>query len=105
MGAGGFVVSPCPPQALNRLAGVLWNMARMALATGSCPTCGRTVVRTVSLHHGLATEAYHCPVHGRRTAGDAAATVAEWAAAPSMATLREMYDVVAPRIAGLDWLA
>ena len=77
----------------------------MALSTGSCPSCGRTVVRTVSLHHGLATEAYHCPQHGRRTSGDAAATVAEWAAAPSMATLREMYDVVAPRIAGLDWLA
>lgn len=80
-------------------------MARMALATGSCPTCGRAVARTVSLHHGLATEAYHCPVHGRRTAGDADATVSEWAAAPSMATLREMYGLVAPRISGLDWLA
>jgi hypothetical protein len=31
--------------------------------------------------------------------------VAEWvAAAPTMVTLREMYDTVAPRIGGVDWL-
>jgi hypothetical protein len=75
----------------------------MALTTGSCPTCGRSVARTVSLHHGLAVEAYHCPVHGRRSSSDAA-TVAEWAAAPSMPTLREMFDTLAPRVGGLDWL-
>ena len=80
-------------------------MARMALATGSCPSCGRSVARTVSTHHGLATEAYHCPVHGRRTSSSDASTVAEWvAAAPTMVTLREMYDSVAPRIGGVDWL-
>ena len=79
-------------------------MARMVLATGSCPSCGRSVTRTVSSHHGLATEAYHCPVHGRRTASSDASTVADWVAAPTMVTLREMYDTVAPRIGGVDWL-
>lgn len=79
-------------------------MARIALTTGSCPTCGRSVARTVSLHHGIPTEAYHCPVHGRRTPSDGA-TVAEWAATPpTMSTLREMFDTLAPRVGGLDWL-
>ena len=77
----------------------------MALATCSCPSCGRSVARTVSLHHGLATEAYHCPVHGRRTATSDESTVADWVVAPTMETLREMYDSVAPRIGGIDWLA
>lgn len=87
------------------MAGFLWNMARMALSTGSCPSCGRTVARTVSTHHGVATEAYHCPVHGRR-GYNGTMTVAEWASPeqPTMVTLREMYDVVAPRVGGLDWL-
>lgn len=80
-------------------------MARMALATGSCPSCGRTVARTVSLRHGLATEAYHCPVHGRRTASSDSATVADWVAAPTMQELGQMLDAVAPRLGGVDWLA
>lgn len=81
-------------------------MARMALATGSCPSCGRTVARTLSTHHGISTEAYHCPMHGRRGySGTAMPTVAEWAGEqPTMVTLREMYGVVAPRVGGLDWL-
>lgn len=78
----------------------------MALSTGSCPSCGRSVARTVSTHHGITNEAYHCPVHGRRDYSGSHLTVAEWAAAgqPTMVTLREMYDTVAPRIGGLDWL-
>ena len=80
-------------------------MARMALMSGSCPSCGRSVARTVSTHQGLATEAYHCPVHGRRTYGGTAATVADWVAAPpTMATLGQMYDSVAPPLGGVDWL-
>ena len=81
-------------------------MARMALSTGSCPSCGRTVTRTLTTHHGLQTEAYHCPVHGRRaSAAGSGMTVAEWAAEPpTMVTLREMYGIVAPRVGGLDWL-
>lgn len=79
-------------------------MARMALSTGSCPSCGRTVTRTLTTHHGLATEAYHCPVHGRRGYGSGM-QLADWATEqPTMVTLREMYDVVAPRVGGLDWL-
>jgi hypothetical protein len=79
-------------------------MARMALSTGSCPSCGRTVTRTLTTHHGLATEAYHCPVHGRRGYGSGT-QLADWATEqPTMVTLREMYDVVAPRVGGLDWL-
>lgn len=99
-----LVLSPAWRKRWNSLAGFLCIMARMTLASGSCPTCGRSVARTVSTHHGLATEAYHCPTHGRRTASSDAATVAEWAAAPTMVTLREMYDIVAPRIGGVDWL-
>jgi hypothetical protein len=76
----------------------------MALMSGSCPSCGRLVARTVSTH-GLAVEAYHCPVHGRRTASDAAATVADWVAAPpTMVTLGQMLDSVAPSLGGVDWL-
>ena len=40
-------------------------MARMFLASGLCPTCGRDVARTVSCMAGVQTEAYHCPEHGR----------------------------------------
>lgn len=76
----------------------------MALTSGSCPSCGRSVARTVSTHHGLAVEAYHCPVHGRRTYGDTAATVADWVAAPTMSTLGQMLDSVAPPLGGVDWL-
>ena len=76
----------------------------MALMSGSCPSCGRSVARTVSPHPGLAVEAYHCPVHGRRTSSDTAATVADWVAAPTMATLGQMYDSVAPALGGVDWL-
>jgi hypothetical protein len=79
-------------------------MARMALATGSCPTCGRTVARTVSTHLGLVTEAYHCPQHGRRDYTGTGLTLSEWAAQPTMSDLRQMYDSVAPRVGGLDWL-
>jgi hypothetical protein len=75
----------------------------MALTSGSCPSCGRSVARTVSTH-GVAVEAYHCPVHGRRTASDTAATVADWVAAPTMMTLGQMYDSVAPPLGGVDWL-
>ena len=81
-------------------------MARMTIASGSCPSCGRTVARTLTTHHGLTTEAYHCPVHGRRVnAASAGMTVSEWASeAPTMVVLREMYDSVSPRIGG-SWLA
>ena len=80
-------------------------MARMALTSGSCPSCGRSVARTVSTHPGLAMEAYHCPVHGRRTSSDTAATVADWVAAPpTMVTLGQMLDSVAPPLGGVDWL-
>lgn len=98
------MLSPLPRKRPNTLR-ALWSiMARMALATGSCPSCGRSVARTVSTHHGVAVEAYHCPVHGRRSSSDDA-TVAEWAAAsPTMVTLSEMFTSVAPRIGGLDWL-
>jgi hypothetical protein len=76
----------------------------MALATGSCPACGRSVARTLSTHHGLTTEAYHCPLHGRRDYSGSAMTLAEWAEQPTMSVLRQMYDTVAPRVGGLDWL-
>jgi len=66
-------------------------MARMTLSSGLCPICGRTVARTLTTHHGLATEAYHCPQHGRRTP-TAGLTVAEWAA-PRMTTLGEIMGV------------
>ena len=79
-------------------------MARMALATGSCPSCGRTVVRTVSLHHGLATEAYHCPMHGRRESSPTGISVEAFASPPGMSTLRDMYSLVAPTVGGLDWV-
>lgn len=83
-------------------------MARMRLATGSCPVCGDEVVRTISTHHGLATETYHCPDHGRREANPSGCTVAQWSAdsagsayarfggVPSMAMLSEMMDVHHP---------
>lgn len=81
-------------------------MARMSLSTGSCPSCGRTVARTLTTHHGISTEAYHCPLHGRRaSATGSGMTVAEWAGEqPTMATLRDMYGVLAPRVGGMDWL-
>ncbi len=69
-------------------------MARMRLATGACPVCGTAVARTISSHHGLATESYHCPEHGRREANPTGWTVAQWglAPAPSMATIGEMLN-------------
>lgn len=78
-------------------------MARMTIATGSCPTCGLRVPRTLTTHHGLVTEAYHCPMHGRRETSPSGMTVEAYAT-PTMSTLREMYDVVAPRVGGLDWV-
>jgi hypothetical protein len=54
-------------------------MARMNLASGLCPICGRTVARTLTTHHGIATEAYHCPEHGRRAA-TSGMTVLQWCA-------------------------
>jgi hypothetical protein len=81
-------------------------MARMALTTGSCPSCGRDVVRTVSLVAGISTEVYHCPLHGRRQPVPDM-TVAAFAS-PTMADLREMYALLAPHpgpLAGLDWVA
>lgn len=65
----------------------------MRLATGSCPVCGRDVARTISSHHGIASESYHCPDHGRREANPTGWTVAQWGAqVPSMALLGEMMD-------------
>lgn len=78
-------------------------MARMTIATGACPTCGMRVQRTVSMSHGTLTEAYHCPLHGRRESSPTGMTV-EAFAAPSMVTLREMCDQAAPRIGGFDWV-
>ena len=77
-------------------------MARMTVATGSCPTCGLRVQRTVSMLYGVLTEAYHGPMHGRREANPSGMTVGEFAA-PSMSTLREMVGV-APTVGGLDWV-
>ncbi|MFO1532925.1 MAG: hypothetical protein ABR562_04390 [Thermoplasmatota archaeon] len=65
-------------------------MARMSLASGLCPICGRSVARTMTAHHGLLTEAYHCPMHGRREANPSGMSVAEWAAAPMMPALGEI---------------
>jgi hypothetical protein len=67
-------------------------MARMTLSSGSCPICGRNVARTMTSHHGLLTEAYHCPVHGRRPAAPNGLTVAEWAM-PTMPAIAEMLGV------------
>jgi len=68
-------------------------MARMRLATGACPVCGTAVARTISTHHGLATESYHCPLHGRREANPSGWTVAQWGAPlPTMAALGEMLE-------------
>ena len=67
-------------------------MARMTLATGLCPICGRNVARTLTAHHGIASEAYHCPLHGRRGT-PLGVTVAEWAAVPSMPLLGEILGV------------
>lgn len=78
-------------------------MARMTVATGSCPTCGLRVQRTVGMLHGVLTEAYHCPLHGRRESSPSGMTV-EAFASPSMLTLREMCDSVAPSVGGLDWV-
>jgi len=77
-------------------------MARMTVATGSCPTCGLRVQRTVSLLHGVLTEAYHCPMHGRRESSPHGMTVGEFAA-PTMSMLREMVPV-APTVGGFDWV-
>ena len=75
-------------------------MARMRLASGACPVCGSLVARTISTHHGLATESYHCPEHGRRTANPTGWTVEQWGAgptpAPSMTMLAEMMDFYHP---------
>lgn len=78
-------------------------MARMTVSTGSCPTCGLRVQRTVSMLHGVLTEAYHCPMHGRRESSPSGMTVGEFAA-PTMSMLREMVDSVAPRVGGFDWV-
>jgi hypothetical protein len=67
-------------------------MARMNLATGLCPVCGRNVQRTMTVHHGLLTEAYHCPTHGRRASPGPSWTVSEWAA-PQMPLLGEILGV------------
>ena len=92
-----------PRKAPNPPGGVWNSMARMTVSTGSCPTCGLRVQRTVSMLHGVLTEAYHCPLHGRRESSPTGMTVGEFAA-PTMSTLREMVDVLAPRVGGLDWV-
>lgn len=77
-------------------------MARMTLTIGSCPVCGRSVARTVTTHHGLVLEHYSCPAHGRREAAPSSATVAEWAAAPSLSALGEMLGEPIPM--GVEWV-
>lgn len=79
-------------------------MARLTIATGACPTCGLRVPRTLTTHHGIVTEAYHCPMHGRRQSSPNGMSVEAFAAQPTMSTLREMIDVVAPRVGGFDWV-
>jgi len=64
-------------------------MARMTLTSGACPVCGDAVARTVSTHHGLALETYHCPVHGRRETHPTGVATAVWAT-PTMSTLGEV---------------
>ena len=73
-------------------------MARLTRTHGACPACGTTVERTVNLHHGIVSEAYHCPEHGRMTAAPHGATVSEWAM-PSMASLAEILGVPPARSA------
>ena len=68
-------------------------MARMTLTNGLCPICDRNVARTVTAHHGVVSETYHCPVHGRREAHPTGWTVAEWLRVPTMPALGEMLGV------------
>lgn len=78
-------------------------MARMTLTTGSCPSCGQDVARTVSTHHGFALEHYTCPTHGRMDAAPHHATVRDWVVAPTMASLSELLQQ--PIAAGgIDWV-
>lgn len=70
-------------------------MARLTLTTGLCPVCGDEVTRTVSIHHGIASEAYHCPVHGRRAASPSGMAAADWAT-PTMSTLGEVLGYATP---------
>ena len=53
-------------------------MARMYLTTGLCPSCGRDVARTVSIHLGLQAEVYHCPHDGRLASHVEKASLYEW---------------------------
>jgi hypothetical protein len=78
-------------------------MARISIAAGSCPVCGRAVARTLTTHHGLAVESYHCPEHGRRTSNPDGALVSEWAA-PSMVELRSLLEVPASAGYGIGWV-
>jgi hypothetical protein len=58
----------------------------------------------MSTHHGIVTEAYHCPMHGRRESSPSGLSVSDFAAPPTMSTLRDMYGLVAPTVGGLDWV-
>lgn len=86
------MLSPTPRKGTNTTPALLPPMARMTLTSGLCPICGRSVARTLTAHHGLATEAYHCPMHGRRGTPHGL-TVAEWATVPSMPLLGEILGV------------
>lgn len=68
-------------------------MARIQLTSGLCPICGQAVARTLTTHHGLVSETYHCPQHGRRSATPSGITVSEWAT-PSMPLLGEILGFV-----------
>ena len=50
----------------------------MFLSNGLCPTCGRDVARTVSTHHGLQAEVYHCPHDGRLASAVEKVSLYEW---------------------------
>lgn len=77
-------------------------MARMTLTIGSCPVCGREVARTVTTHHGFMREHTSCPEHGRRERAPVDATVAQWAALPSLASIGEMLGEPIP--VGVEWV-
>ncbi len=80
-------------------------MARIMLTTGSCPSCGRDVPRSIGMRHGATSEIYHCPQHGPRDASPHGMTLAAWATPTvTMADLRGMLDTVSPPLAGLDWV-
>ncbi len=84
-------------------------MARTTLTTGACPVCNESVARTVTLHHGLQRETFHCQQHGSLTYGAHDVPLAALSAArtttygspgaPAILSSAETYGHL-----GLDWV-